>query len=161
MNLNRPTLFLDIDDVMVTSRQYFFSKPNPTYNGMPFDPKCVKVLNEIIEKTNPIIILSSDWKLHFNFIQLNEIFKENGVNSEITDITSDLWGDKFKNLNQLDECRATEILKFVEDHKILKFVAVDDLNLKPWLPDNFVWCTQSNEGIKQSGVKEKLLKILN
>lgn len=161
MNLNRPTLFLDIDDVMVTSRQYFFSKPNPIYNGMPFDSKCVKVLNEIIEKTNPIIVISSDWKFHFNFIQLNEIFKENDINGEIADITPDLWGDKFKNLNQLDECRATEILKFVEDHKILKFVAVDDLNLKPWLPNNFVWCTQSNEGIKQSGVKEKLLKILN
>src|ERR1035437_8550867 len=154
-------LFLDLDDVMVTTRQHFAKKLHPKYMTAPFDSKCVKVLNEIIEKTNPLIILSSDWKLHFNFIQLNEIFKENGVNSEITDITSDLWGDKFKSLNQLDECRATEILKFVEDQKILKFVAVDDLNLKPWLPDNFVWCTQSNEGIKQSGVKEKLLKILN
>jgi hypothetical protein len=163
MNTNKPTLFLDIDDVLTTSKQYF-GKYHPKYNGHPFDPKCVKVLNEIIEKINPIIIISSDWKYHFTIEQLNEVFKLNGVNALITDITPSLWGGKeakFTSLSQLDECRAEEILKYVKEHELIKWVAIDDLNLKPWIQDNFVRCTHSTEGIKQSGVKTKILKILN
>lgn len=162
-NINKqPTIFLDLDDVMVTSNQYFFSKPHPVYDGMPFDRKCVKVINEIIERTNPIIIISSDWKLHYNLKQLNRIFVENKINAVVTDVTPDLWGHPYKSLSQLDECRAEEILKYQVDHAdvIDKWVAVDDLNLKSWIPDNFVRCTRSNEGIKQTNVKEKILNIL-
>ena len=92
MNLNRPYLFLDLDDIMVTSKQYFFAKVNTLYNGMPFDFKCVNVLNKIIDEVNPVIIISSDWKLHYNLKQLNRIFVENKVNTTITDVTPDLWG---------------------------------------------------------------------
>ena len=160
-NINQqPVIFLDIDDVLVCSRQHFAKKLHPKYMTCPFDSKCVKVLNEIIEKTNSLIILSSDWKLQFKINELNEIFKDNGVNSIITDITPDFWGTQFKNLKDLDACRGFEILKYVHQYQIEKYVAVDDLDLRPWLPDNFVWCTRSNEGIKQSNVKEKILKIL-
>jgi hypothetical protein len=162
MNSNRPYFFLDIDDVMVTSRQYFFSKPNTIYNGMPFDFKCVNVLNKIIEETNPVIVISSDWKLHYNLKQLNRIFAENGVNAVVDDVTPDLWGHPYMSLSQLDECRAKEILKYVTDNTniIDKWVAVDDLNLRSWIPDNFVRCTRSTEGLKQTNVKEKILNII-
>ena len=156
----QPTIFIDIDSVLVTTRQHFAKKLHPKYMTAPFDSKCVKVLNEIIEKTNPLIILSSDWKLHFKFTELNEIFKDNGVNSIITDITPNFWGAQFKSLKDLDACRGFEILKYVNQYQIEKYVAVDDLDLRPWLSDHFVWCTHSTEGIKQSGVKEKILKIL-
>ncbi len=162
MNLNRPYLFLDIDDVMVTSKQYFFSKVNPLYDGMPFDFKCVNVLNKIIEEVNPIIIISSDWKLHYNLQQLNRIFAENKINSLVTDVTPDLWGHPYVSLSQLEECRAEEILKYQIEHAnvIDKWVAVDDLNLRSWIPDNFVYCTKSTEGLKQTNVKEKILNII-
>jgi hypothetical protein len=160
MNENK-FIFIDIDDCLVTTKQYFSKKLHPKYLTNPFDPKCVKVLNEIIEKTNPTIILSSDWKLRFKLSELNEIFKDNGVNSIITDITPDFWGAQFKSLKDLNACRGFEILKYVNQYQIEKYVAVDDLDLRPWLSDHFVWCTHSTEGIKQSGVKEKILKILN
>lgn len=159
MNSNR-YLFLDIDDVLVTTRQHFSKKLHPKYQSHHFDPKCVKVLNEILEKTNPIIILSSDWKLHYNLEALNEIFHDNGVNGKITDITPSLWGVKFFKLSELEECRAWEIIKYVNEHNIQKFVAVDDLNMFHWLPDNFVHCTRSMGGIKQTNVKEKIINIL-
>jgi hypothetical protein len=152
-------LFLDLDDVMTTSKQYF-GKYHPKYNGHPFDSKCVKVLNEIIEKTNPIIIISSDWKQHFSISKLNEIFLLNGVNAVVDDVTGSSWGVMFTSLQQLEECRAYEINKYVKEHEITKWVAVDDLDLKSWIPDNFVRCTHATEGIKQSGVKEKILNIL-
>jgi len=138
MNLNK-YIFLDIDDVMVTSRQYF-GKYHKKYNGHPFDPKCVKVLNEIIEKTNPVIIISSDWKLHFTISQLNEIFLLNGVNSAVDDITGSSWGVIFKSMQQLEECRAYEINKYVKEHKISNWVAIDDLDLKTWIPDKMHSC---------------------
>ena len=159
MNSN-PYIFLDIDDVMVTSKQYF-GKYHKKYDGHPFDPKCVKVLNEIIEKTNPIIVISSDWKIHFPISKLNEIFLLNGVNSAVDNITGSSWGVMFTSLQQLEECRAYEINKYVKEHEITcKWVAIDDLDLKTWIPENFVRCTHASEGIKQSGVKDKILNIL-
>jgi hypothetical protein len=158
--VNNPHIFLDIDDTMITSAQYYGKKLHPKYLCHPFDSKCVNVLNKIIEKTNAIIILSSDWKHHFNIEQLNEIFKDNNINSIVTDITPSSWGKEFKSMKQLEECRAFEIQKYVDEHQITKWVAVDDLNLKPWIPNNFVWCTQLNEGIKQSGIEDKILKII-
>jgi hypothetical protein len=161
---DKPYIFLDIDEVLATTNQFYSNRKkwNPEYNRYRFDEKCVKVFNSIIEITNPIVILSSDWKDSFTIEQLNRIFEINGVNCKISDITPSLWGTQYKSLQQLDECRAEEILKYQTDHAdvINKWVAIDDLNLTQWMPDNFVRCTKANEGIKQSNVKEKILKIL-
>jgi hypothetical protein len=153
-------LFLDLDDVMVTTRQHFAKKLHPKYMTAPFDSKCVKVLNEILDIAKPLIILTSDWKLRFKLDVINEIFKDNGVTDVVFDYTPDFWGTQFKNLQELDTCRGFEILKYVHQYQIEKYVAVDDLDLRPWLSDHFVRCTRSTEGLKQSNVKEKILKIL-
>jgi len=160
---SKPHIFLDIDDVLATTHQYYTNRKNwhPEYDRYKFDEKCVKVFNEIIEKTNPIIILSSDWKLHYSIEALNRIFEINGVNTIITDITSDLWGVKFKLSAQLEDCRADEILLYVHEHQIEKWLAIDDLDLSPWIDEqHFVRTPRANEGIKQSGIKDKILSIL-
>jgi len=157
---SKPTLFLDIDGVMVTTRQHF-EHMHPEYHASYFDKKCVKVLNEILKKRRgSVIVLSSDWKLSYELPRMEKIFTEFGITTMVTDITPDLWGVQFTSLKQLDECRATEILQYVKEHELTNWVAIDDLNLFPWIPDNFVRCTHSTEGIKQSGVKDKILKIL-
>ena len=158
MNSN-PYIFLDIDDVMVTSKQYF-GKYHKKYDGHPFDSKCVNVLNEIIMKTNPIIIISSDWKYHFTISKLNEIFFLNSVNTVVDSVTPSSWGVIFKSMQQLEECRAYEINKYVKENEITKWVAIDDLDLNVWIPQNFVRCTHATEGIKQTGIKDKILNIL-
>jgi len=157
---NKPHIFLDIDGVLATNAQFYTKKLHPKYQVYGFDKKCVQVLNSIIEEINPVIILSSDWKLHFEEHELNEIFSDNGISSKIVDITPSLWGCRFTSLSQLEECRAAEIIKFVNSNKIINFVAIDDLDLKHWLDGNFVHCTRVNEGIKQTGIKEKIIKIL-
>jgi hypothetical protein len=162
MNPNR-YIFLDIDGVLATTMQ-FYSNPkkwNPVYNRYRFDEKCVKVFNQIIEKTNPIIILSSDWKEDFTLEKLNEIFAINGINCNIADKTPNFWNIKyFDHKTQLEICRADEIKSYVVDHNITKFIAIDDLDLSPWFLDNFIRTKVANEGIKQSGVKDKILKML-
>jgi hypothetical protein len=162
---NKPHIFLDIDGVLATTFQYYTNRKkwHPMYDCYRFDEKCVKVFNIIIEKTNPIIILSSDWKEKYSIAMLNEIFEWNKVNAVISDKTPIFWGTVYKSYQQLEECRSEEILKYQVDHAdvIDKWVAIDDLNLKSWIPDNFVHCTRANEGIKQSGVKDKILNILS
>jgi hypothetical protein len=161
MNLDKHIL-LDIDGVMATTTQFYTNKKkwHPMYACYRFDEKCVKVFNAIIEKTNPIIIITSDWKDRYTINQLNEIFEWNKVNTKVSDVTGSSWGVMFTSLQQLEECRSYEINKYVNEHELTKWVAVDDLNLKLWISKNFVHVTRINEGIKQSGVKDKILNIL-
>jgi hypothetical protein len=64
--------------------------------------------------------------------------------------------------------RVVEIRQYLYDHpEITHWVAIDDLHLgktdeswKNWGLDNFVLTPRSNEGIKQSGIKEKVIKYL-
>ena len=156
-------IFLDIDGVLATSHQYYTNRKkwHEMYDCYRFDEKCVKVFNEILSKIDPVIILSSDWKEKYSIEIMNEIFKWNAVNAVVTDITSNLWGVKFKSVAQLQDCRADEILLYVHEHQIENWLAIDDLDLSPWIDANHFVCTpRANEGIKQSGVKNKILNIL-
>jgi len=166
---NTNFIFLDLDGVLVTSNQLYTKKLHPKYGCPPFDKKCVKIFNEILEKTNSTIILSSDWKYHYNQAMINEIFKWNNIKKPISNYTPSLWGIEtsvefnFKSLDDLEKCRATEIIHFTGERKLnnIKWVAIDDLDLNPFLPDkNFVQTPRISEGIKQTGIKEKILKRL-
>jgi hypothetical protein len=157
-------IFLDIDGVLATSHQFSTNRKkwHPTYNCYRFDEKCVKVFNSILDNINgATVILSSDWKHHYSIEQMNEIFKWNDVNAIISDTTGSSWGVMFTSLQQLEECRAHEINKYVTEHNITNWLAIDDLNLSPWIsPEHFVRTPKISEGIKQSGIKDKILNIL-
>jgi hypothetical protein len=61
--------------------------------------------------------------------------------------------------------RHIEILHWLKEHpEITHWVAVDDLDMSKkdgWGLENFVHCKRPyNEGIKQSGIKEKIIKFL-
>jgi hypothetical protein len=64
--------------------------------------------------------------------------------------------------------RVTEIRQYLHDHpEITHWVSVDDLNMgkngeswKNWGLDNFVLTPKSNEGIKQNGIKDKIINFL-
>ena len=82
----------------------------------------------------------------------------------ITATTGSLWGVKFESLNDLEICRAEEIIEYIENHQLQsnKWVAIDDLNMSKYLSDeHFVYTPRVNEGIKQSGIKDKILKRLS
>jgi len=160
MDLNRPTLFLDLDDVMVTEGQRKMENLHPKYQRYAFDPMCVKILNRIITVKNPVIVLTSDWKENLSLEAINEMFNEYGVLNPVSDKTPNLWKTKFTSFQQLEECRAGEILMYVIENNITNWVAIDDLNLIWWLPKNFVWCTDTYDGLNQPGILDKILNIL-
>ena len=151
-------IFLDIDGVISTSQCWGRGNDNK-WDAYMFDPKCVAVLNSILIETGTEIILSSDWKHHYSLTEMRDIFTHNGVIKGPIGFTphSSLYtGDN------LEGGRIDEIHEWLKVHNVkddLTWVAVDDL--KMFDLEHFVHCPKHMEGIKQTGVKEKILKILN
>ena len=137
-----------------------------------FDRKAIKVLNDVIEKTGAEIVVSSDWKLYATVEELGEYYESQGIVKKPIDRTLNL--DEFAPDSAglyhwkgwKGRMRILEIEKYLEDHpEITHWVAVDDIDMSPKANQghglkNFVLTPRSNEGIKQSGVKDKLIKHL-
>jgi len=141
-----------------------------------FNKKSIKVLNEIIEETGAEIVISSDWKLHGTLEELSNYYESQGIVKKPIALTTNLgqctwyndmvwvWSPRW----DLEMTRVIEIKQFLYDHpEITHWVAVDDLNMgkngedwKDWGLDNFVLTPSSDQGIKQSGIKNKILKLL-
>jgi len=141
-----------------------------------FNKKSIKVLNEIIEETGAEIVISSDWKLHGTLEELSNYYESQGIVKKPIALTTNLgqctwyndmvwvWSPRW----DLEMTRVIEIKQFLYDHpEITHWVAVDDLNMgkngedwKDWGLDNFVLTPSSDQGIKQSGIKDKILKLL-
>ena len=145
-----------------------------------FDDKAIKVLNEIIEATDAEIVVSSDWRLSANLEELGEYYTSQGICKKPIGFTKLLneceQPENFPwfRVHDLEQSRSLEILQYLKDHpEITHWVAVDDLHMgvhvenssygahdRDWGLTNFVWTPRSTEGIKQTGIKEKILKYL-
>lgn len=148
-----------------------------------FDEKAIKVLNKILEETGAEIVVSSDWRLHANLEQLGEYYLSQGISKKpiaVTELFKDIFPSEWSQLRfraELELERSMEIQNWLEQHpEVTNWVAIDDLDMsieflsghfaakdgsdsKPGL-SNFVHTPRSNEGIKQSGIKEKIIKFL-
>ena len=146
-----------------------------------FDKGAVKVLNKILEETGAEIVVSSDWRLHANLEELGDYYESQGiikrpiaVTDQFKDVFPKEW-NAFRFRAELELERSMEIGYWLENHpEVTHWVAVDDLNMSPEFLSkyfsnsedknpgltNFVLTPRSREGIKQSGVKEKIIKFL-
>ena len=158
-------IFLDIDGVLATHKEFMmnrtkFQTKHPEAKEIripyPFNQGCVKVFNEILDETNAVIVLSSDWRFHWDLNDLDKIFKFNGIKKSPIAITSKI---KRKLSSDLEDDRSFQIKKYVDEILPDSWVAIDDLNLSS-LGDNFIR-TKDMEGLKQTGIKEKIIKKLN
>jgi hypothetical protein len=147
-----------------------------------FDKKCVNTLNEIIEETECEIVVTSDWRLEATLEEMGIYYENQGIIKKPIDFTHSMSYEEyeqsrvnntFKNYNyKYDEIRANEIRKYLSEHpEITHWVAIDDLDMRyysydytgeiivPWGLKNFIM-TRFNEGLKQTGLKDKILKYL-
>ena len=146
-----------------------------------FNKKAIKVLNEILEVTDAEIVVSSDWKKWANVEELGEYYEQQGITKKPIAFTKNLneceiplnfpWSQTY----DLEQSRSLEIKQYLQDHpEITHWVAVDDLNMgipqtheswgdieMDWGLTNFVLTPKGNEGIKQTGIKEKIINFLN
>ena len=143
-----------------------------------FDEKAVRILNQILEETGAEIVVSSDWKRWANVEEMGEYYESKGIIKKPIALTPDLGDCTWENPEReswvwsprwdLEMSRVVEIRQYLHDHpEITHWVAIDDLHLgktdeswKNWGLDNFVLTPRTNEGIKQSGIKEKVIKYL-
>lgn len=137
-----------------------------------FDKKAIKILNEILNETGAEIVVSSDWKLHGTLEELGDYYESQGIIKRPIATTPNLYdfdpdtAGLFHWKRWLGRARIIEIKKYLELHpEITHWVSVDDLNMSPEYNqgtglEHFVLTPRSSEGIKQSGIKEKIIDYL-
>lgn len=154
-------IILDIDGCIATTKQMLLSYNSKSYikkySVYPFDKKCVNILNEILNKTGAEIILSSDWRLFYNIEQLDDIFKINNVNKSPL-FTTPKYSSKFS--APLEYNRIIQINNVLNNNKINNYIVIDDLDMSKAFGEAFIHCKYPSEGIKQTGIKEKIISKL-
>lgn len=136
----KPIIFIDIDGPLAWAT-WKDGKVNLNQGSTmftipyPWVQEDCQALDKICRETNASLVVSSDWRMHFSFLQLKRIFQYYGVIAPIIDVTThqDLW--KKLSRPSLEWERASQILKWVKDNKVKNWIAIDDLNLK----DEFKW----------------------
>jgi len=159
-------IFLDHDGVICLSTEWgsrFKNKEGLDSTFDRFNNKALKVLNEIIDETDCEIVISSDWRFHCTLSQMQELYKIRGIGKSPLSFTrNDLDWKLFRDIhpgNELEMTRCFEIQDWLKEHpEVTHWVAVDDMDLS--YLSNFVQTPRSKEGIKQCGIKEKILKFL-
>ena len=148
----------------------------PKYRFDYFDKKAIKVLNQVLEETGAEIVVSSDWRLYATLEELGDYYLSEGIIKKPIGVTKRYIGcdkpDEFEWVRRTmyEQQRCIEIRQYLIDHpEITHWVCIDDLELgetdtqgreQKWGLSNFVHTPRDNEGSKQSGVKEKLIKYL-
>lgn len=137
-----------------------------------FDKKAIKVLNSILEETNAEIVVSSDWRFHATLEEMGEYYEQQGIIKKPISFTKNL--SKSNSPDKLEEFRATEITTWLsENPEVTHWVAIDDMDMRnffenavfgkaerSWGLTNFVWTPISAQGIKQTGIKDKIINFL-
>lgn len=177
-------IFLDHDGVICLSPQWgsrFKNKEGLDGIFDRFDSKAINVLNQIIDTTDCEIVVSSDWRYDVSLATMQEIYRIRGIRKPPIDFTpTELYDDDIPAGYTLysgwdaQQTRCLEIQKWIKNHpEVTNWIAVDDMNLSDdyiytsdshkskWGLKNFVRTPLAMEGIKQSGIKQKIIKILN
>jgi hypothetical protein len=141
-----------------------------------FNNKAIKVLNKILEETGAEIVVSSDWKRWANLEELGEFYELQGIIKKPIALTPNLKDfDEYSEAlfhykGWYERARILEINHWLKNNSVDAWVAVDDMQLGEYINidgetngglTNFVHTPRLYEGIKQSGVKEKIISFLN
>ena len=145
-----------------------------------FDKKSIKILNEIIEATGCEIVISSDWRRHADLDDMGKYYDMQGIIKKPIAYTPNLgdctnYDDTFEWVRQWDsqQTRSLEIKQYLLNNPdVTHWVAIDDLNMgktgmyygqdftHDWGLDNFVLTPTGSKGIKDDGIKEKVINFL-
>ncbi len=141
-----------------------------------FNTKAIKVLNKILEETDAEIVISSDWKKWAGLEELGFFYESQGIIKKPIALTPNLkdfdeYSDSlFHYKGWYERARILEIEHWLKNNPVDSWVAVDDMQLGEYINEegvtngglkNFVHTPRLYEGIKQSGIKERIITFLN
>jgi len=145
-------IFLDIDGVLANKKSWGLGKKHWHDDfSYPWDKECVRLFNEIIEKTDAEIVFSSSWRTGWNHRNglIKPLFDHNGVNRVPFDVTPQKWSST----------RSEEISMWLKaNEKPTQFIILDD-DFISGFSENFVQC-DTEIGITEE-IKNKSIEILN
>jgi len=119
--MRRKIIFIDVDgplawgswgDGKVTIDEGMMNEFTIPYH---WDKADCEALVKILDESNAKLVLSSDWRKHFSFLQMRKIFAHYGIHPHhLIDITThhDLWMKLSR--PGIDWERAAEIVKWVK-----------------------------------------------
>lgn len=165
-------------------KKHHKNNPNTKFEDRPldcrldnFDTKAIKVLNLILEETDAEIVVSSDWRYNANLEELGDYYISQGIIKRPIDVTgmfNELYPkewQRLRNYAELEYERTMEIKHWLNNHpEVTHWVAVDDLDMSGKFGNvlgslnegltNFVITPKQLQGIKQSGIKDKIINFL-
>lgn len=150
-NKNPKYLFLDIDGVLNSFNDYNMSYKTflEKLNKITFElnPKQIKLLNNIVERYNPTIVLSSYWRTRYTLDEINKLFKDKGFIGNISYKTDG-------NGKEHDD-RWNQIKRFIDKQNVKNYIILDDEHItkNKAVVANFVK-TDSYVGLNKKSIKQ-------
>ena len=136
--MKNPVLLLDLDGVLITTPPWKADEIH-TDGYSAFNINCVNNLNVLLTELDFDIWLSSTRRTQKTITEFNRIFTNRGIIKPITG---------FVPVFQDCKNRIEELMRFLDENKISKFLIIDDDKSLNNLPDN----------MKQSLISTELLK---
>lgn len=141
-------IFLDVQGVL-TSRWYK-NKQNRNIN-----PKKIKLLKTLIDKTNSQIVLISNWRKYYQKEEENNRYKllEENLKKKNLNIY-----DRISDYDENYPTRSSKVYKYIKENKIDNYVILDDRdqNWKEYnLENNFVQ-TNNKKGLTRKNIKQAI-----
>ena len=144
-------LFLDIDGVLnsfddykVSGKEFLENIENTTFI---LSDRQISLLNEIISKYHPKIILSSYWRNRYPLSVIQKKFKTAGFKGKISAITPSFGGEH--------EDRWQQIKHYIDDNDVSEYIILDDSPLDRKKTKYPYWIkTDSYHGLDHIHLKE-------
>ena len=97
----------------------------------------------------------------YKYFDFKKIFEWNGVKKHPIAVTN----NEYTSISNITMNRAAEIEDYVRDNDLKNYVVIDDLNVGKYMgltgDDDKFFMTISGEGIKKTGLKDRIIKKLN
>jgi hypothetical protein len=121
-------IFLDIDGVLnneigmlnKTPEQYHKEQDEIGYPLCMVDPRCISLLNDLIEETESKIVMSSTWRKGKSIKEIQELCDLWGIKGEVV--------GKTPSLLKYGTVRGNEINSWIEDNekRVTNYIILDD-----------------------------------
>ena len=114
--MKNTTLILDLDGVLITTPPWKADKIDPD-GYSKFNDDCIKNLNELLEKVEIEIWLSSTRRTVKTLDEFNNIFKNRKIRKSITGFVP-----VYENIKN----RKEEVERFINERKLENYIILDD-----------------------------------